>query len=65
MAELERVFRAAERAVMQAFSGNPIGHDAMVEMRAAVNAVRKERGLKPIVFRYARTARDPGKEVQR
>jgi len=62
--KLERVFLAAERAVLQAFSGHPIGHDAMVELRAAVNAIRKAQGLKPITCRYASVGRDPGPEPQ-
>ncbi len=58
---LVRVYKAAERAAMQNASCQPIGHGAMVELRAAVNAVRKERGLKPITTKYARVARDPGR----
>ncbi len=47
---------------------HPVGNRrAIVSIagRAAVNAVRKERGLKPITTKYARVARDPGREEQR
>ncbi len=61
---MKRVYKAAERAVLQNASCHPIGHDAMMELRAAVNAVRRSRALKPITSKYALTARDPGAEVR-